>query len=61
MREICARHGLLTEELAAAPSGTNVVFTTVDHVVKLYPPIWNDAAIGEQAVLEHLDSWCTRC
>jgi hygromycin-B 7''-O-kinase len=54
MREICARHGLPARELTPAASGTNVVFTTVDHVLKLYPPIWDDAAVGEQAVLEHL-------
>lgn len=54
MREICARHGLADDELAPAPSGTNVVFTTAAHVVKLYPPMWNDAAIAEHAVLQHL-------
>jgi len=54
MRELCARHALATKDLAPAASGTNVVFTTVDHVLKLYPPMWNDAAVGEHAVLEHL-------
>jgi hygromycin-B 7''-O-kinase len=54
MREICARHGLRTSDLRPAASGTNVVFTTVDHVLKLYPPMWTDGAIREHAVLEHL-------
>jgi hygromycin-B 7''-O-kinase len=54
MREICARHGLGTRQLAPAGSGTNVVFTTTHHVVKLFPPMWSDLAAGERAVLHHL-------
>ncbi|HEV8142548.1 MAG TPA: aminoglycoside phosphotransferase family protein [Methylomirabilota bacterium] len=54
MGEICARHGLASGELTPAASGTNVVFTSADHVVKLYPPMWTGAAVGEHAVLEHL-------
>lgn len=54
MREICARHHLPASELTPAASGTNVVFTTADHVLKLYPPMWNDAAVGELTIVGHL-------
>jgi hygromycin-B 7''-O-kinase len=54
MREICVRHVLAASELAPATSGTNVVFTTTHNVLKLYPPMWTDAAAAEHAVLEHL-------
>jgi hygromycin-B 7''-O-kinase len=54
MGEICARHGLGTRQLAPAGSGTNVVFTTAHHVVKLFPPMWSDLAAGERAILDHL-------
>jgi hygromycin-B 7''-O-kinase len=54
MREICARHGLNASQLAPTESGTNVVFTTVQHVVKLFPPMWSALAAGERAILDHL-------
>ena len=41
--------------MTPARDGTNVVFTTDRHVVKLYPPCWAAGATAEWAILGHVD------
>jgi hygromycin-B 7''-O-kinase len=53
--EICARHGVSASELAPARDGTNVVFTTERHVIKLYPPFWDAGAAAEWTILGHVE------
>jgi hygromycin-B 7''-O-kinase len=53
--EICARHGVLAGELAPARDGTNVVFTTGHHVIKLSPPFWESGAAAEWTILRHVE------
>lgn len=56
MEEICARHRLPASELAPAPDGTSVVFTTNRHAIKLYPPFWESGAAAEWTILGHVEA-----
>jgi hygromycin-B 7''-O-kinase len=52
---ICRRHGLDGRSLTRYPGGSTIVFAVgTEHVVKLFEPIFTDAAITEQTVLEHV-------
>ena len=50
------RHGVPASELEPAHDGTNVVFTTDRHVIKLYPPFWAAGAAAEWAILAHVEA-----
>jgi hygromycin-B 7''-O-kinase len=52
---ICARHGVPASALTPARDGTNVVFTTDRHVIKLYPPFWESGAAAEWTILRHVE------
>lgn len=52
---ICRRHGLPTDRLTRYAGGSTIVFAIgTGHVIKLFEPIFSDAARTEQAVLEHV-------
>lgn len=55
VREIARRHGLPTDRLTKYPGGSTIVFAVgANHVVKLFEPIFPDAARTEHAVLTHV-------
>lgn len=55
IREICRRHGLATDGCSKYPGGSTIVFAAGGaHVVKLFEPIFAEAAATEQAALAHV-------
>ncbi|HYW08739.1 MAG TPA: aminoglycoside 3'-phosphotransferase/choline kinase family protein [Longimicrobium sp.] len=55
IQAICRRHGLRTDRLAKYAGGSTIVFAVGErHVVKLFEPIFAEAAAIERAVLRHV-------
>lgn len=52
--EICARHGLPSDALAAFSSGSDVVWGAGDVVIKLTTPRWAAQMASERRALEHV-------
>jgi hygromycin-B 7''-O-kinase len=55
IEEICRRHGLPTDRLSKYAGGSTIVFAVGErHVVKLFEPLFHDAAETERTVLAHV-------
>jgi hygromycin-B 7''-O-kinase len=55
VQAICRRHGLPADRLAKYAGGSTIVFAVGErHVVKLFEPIFAEAASIERAVLSHV-------
>jgi len=54
MKAIAARHGLEGSELRRATLGTNVVFRTQRHILKLFSGLWRKDYIAEYEALRHV-------
>lgn len=54
VREVFVREGLAAEDLAPFATGSDVVWGTRDHVVKLTAPRWTDEVEAEVRLLRHV-------